>query len=315
MTIAAAYRPSRALREDAPLQAGASAATAATAPEGTPTVALPLKTRSAPTAHPGRPPASFSPSLGDRWLAARWSAWTAPVLVLLLWSAATALEWAPPQILVSPWQVALTAAELVQSGELTDHLSVSLYRLFAGFTLGGAAGLAAGVLLGLSKPLRAYVEPTFNVLRQLPTVALIPLFILVLGIGESFKVFIVAKATFFIVALAAHDAIRNISTRYFEVASVYRFSRWSVIRRVALPAIVPDVLTGVRIALSRSWMVLVGAELLAADSGLGQMMELGRQMFRLDVVMVGVVLTGVIGFGLDRSFRLVEQRLTRWKKG
>jgi sulfonate transport system permease protein len=315
------------LHEDAPLQAaasagasaaasaGASAATAAAAPAGTPTVASPLQTRPAPAAHPGRPPASFSPSLADRWLAARWSAWTAPLLVLLLWSAATALEWAPPQILVSPWQVALTAAELVQSGELTDHLSVSLYRLFAGFALGGAAGLAAGVLLGLSKPLRAYVEPTFNVLRQLPTVALIPLFILVLGIGESFKVFIVAKATFFIVALAAHDAIRNISARYFEVASVYRFSRWSVIRRVALPAIVPDVLTGVRIALSRSWMVLVGAELLAADSGLGQMMEMGRQMFRLDVVMVGVVLTGVIGFALDRSFRLIEQRLTRWKKG
>jgi sulfonate transport system permease protein len=295
------------LHEDAPLQAAA--------PAGTPTVALPLQTLPAPAAYPGRLPASFSPSLADRWLAARWSAWTAPVLVLLLWSAATALEWAPPQILVSPWQVGLTAAELVQSGELTDHLSVSLYRLFAGFALGGAAGLAAGVLLGLSKPLRAYVEPTFNVLRQLPTVALIPLFILVLGIGESFKVFIVAKATFFIVALAAHDAIRNISVRYFEVASVYRFSRWSVIRRVALPAIVPDVLTGVRIALSRSWMVLVGAELLAADSGLGQMMEMGRQMFRLDVVMVGVVLTGVIGFALDRSFRLIEQRLTRWKKG
>jgi sulfonate transport system permease protein len=88
-----------------------------------------------------------------------------------------------------------------------------------------------------------------------------------------------------------------------------------VIRRIALPAIVPDVLTGVRIALSRSWMVLVGAELLAADSGLGQMMEMGRQMFRLDVVMVGVVLTGVIGFALDRGFRLIEQRLTRWKKG
>jgi sulfonate transport system permease protein len=304
MTIAAAYRPSRSMPHQLP-PLPEEAAPSLESPRA------PLwKGRKAPRAAAPR-----HAGLAERWLATRWSAWTAPLLVLLLWSAATALEWAPPQILVSPWQVALTAVELVESGELPDHLSVSLYRLFAGFALGGAAGLAAGVLLGLSKPLRAYVEPTFNVLRQLPTVALIPLFILVLGIGESFKVFIVAKATFFIVALAAHDAIRNLPARYFEVAAVYRFSRWSVVRRIALPAIVPDVLTGVRIALSRSWMVLVGAELLAADSGLGQMMEMGRQMFRLDVVMVGVVLTGVIGFVLDRSFRLIEQRLTRWKKG
>jgi sulfonate transport system permease protein len=306
MTIAAAYKLAQPLPDEVAPHIVAVAGSRRPAGQG-------AEPGGGPAALP--PPAKPHPGVVERWLAARWSAWTAPVLALLLWSAATALEWAPPQILVSPWQVALTASEMAASGELPDHLGVSLYRLFAGFALGGAAGLAAGVLLGLSKPLRAYVEPTFNVLRQLPTVALIPLFILVLGIGESFKVFIVAKATFFIVALAAHDAIRNLPARYFEVAALYRFSRWNVIRRIALPAIVPDVLTGVRIALSRSWMVLVGAELLAADSGLGQMMEMGRQMFRLDVVMVGVVLTGVIGFTLDRSFRMIEQRLTRWKRG
>jgi sulfonate transport system permease protein len=235
-------------------------------------------------------------------------------LLLLLWSLASALEWVPEQILVSPLQVAATAVDLVQSGELPDHLSISLYRLFAGFGLGSVSGLAFGVVLGLSSGLRSYVDPLFNVLRQLPTVALIPLFILIFGIGESFKIFIVIKATFFVVALAVHDAVRNISARYFEVAAVYRFSRWQVIRRIVLPAIIPPALTGVRIALSRSWMVLVGAELLAADTGLGQMMEMGRQMFRLDVVMVGVVLTGVIGFMLDRGFRCLETRLMRWKR-
>lgn len=220
----------------------------------------------------------------------------------------------PEQILVSPLQVARTATELVQSGELPDHLGVSLFRLFAGFSIGSIIGLAFGILLGLSAGLRSYVEPLFNVLRQLPTVALIPLFILVFGIGETFKLFIVVKATFFIVALAVHDAIRSLSERHFEVAAIYRFTRWQTIRNIVLPAIIPSALTGVRIALSRSWMVLVGAELLAADSGLGQMMEMGRQMFRLDIVMVGVVLTGMIGFSLDRLFRWLETYLMRWKR-
>ncbi|WP_241687815.1 ABC transporter permease [Janthinobacterium sp. 17J80-10] len=253
-------------------------------------------------------------SLAERWLAAPWSAWTSPFLLLLLWSLATRLEWMPEQILVSPLQVAQSALELAQSGDLLDHLSVSLYRLFAGFGLGCLSGLAFGILLGLSSALRSYVDPLFNVLRQLPTVALIPLFILLFGIGESFKVFIVVKATFFVVALTVHDAIRSLSVRLFEVGEVYCFTRGQVVRRIVLPAIVPAALTGVRLALSRSWMVLVGAELLAADSGLGQMMEMGRQMFRLDIVMVGVVITGLIGFSLDRGFRLLESYLMRWKR-
>jgi sulfonate transport system permease protein len=253
-------------------------------------------------------------SLVERWLASRWSGWLSPVLFLALWSTATWLEWSPEQILVSPLQVLKTGWEMTQSGELWDNLGVSLYRLFAGFGVGSIAGLVFGVLLGLSGGLRAYVEPTFNVLRQLPTVALIPLFILVFGIGETFKVFIVIKATFFVVALAVHDAVRAMSSRFGEVAQIYCFTRWQMVRRIVLPSIIPATLTGVRIALSRAWMVLVGAELLAAESGLGQMMELGRQMFRLDIVMLGVVLTGVIGFGLDRSFRLLERHLMRWKR-
>lgn len=250
-----------------------------------------------------------------RWLAWRWSGWTSPLLLLAVWSLATALDWAPEQILVSPRQVLHTAWEMVTSGELEQHLSISLVRLLAGFGVGSLAGIGFGLMLGLSPRLRVYAAPTFDVLRQMPSVALIPLFILLFGIGESFKIFIVIKATFFIVALAVHDAIAGLSKRYLEVAAMFRLTRWQVMRVVILPAIVPATLTGVRIALSRSWMVLVGAELLAADSGLGQMMEMGRQMFRLDIVMVGVVLTGLIGFLLDRGFRWLEAHLMRWQRG
>ena len=250
----------------------------------------------------------------ERWLDWRFSSWTSPLLVLALWVAATELALAPEQILAPPWQVVMSGWELAQSGELGEHLSISLVRLLSGFGFGSVAGIAFGLLVGLSPRLDAYTAPTFQVLRQIPSVALIPLFILVFGIGETFKVVIVAKASFFIVALAVHDAIKSLPVRYLEVAAVLRFSRLQTIRKVVLPAIVPATLTGVRIALGRSWMVLVGAELLAAENGLGQMMEMARQMFRLDVVMVGVLLTGLVGLALDRGFRLLEAYLMRWQR-
>lgn len=250
----------------------------------------------------------------NAWLNSPWSSLISPLLLLALWSLATALDWAPEQILVSPLQVLRSAADMVASGELQQHLSISLLRLMGGFALGSAAGIAFGILVGLSAPLRSFTAPTFHVLRQMPSVALIPLFILLFGIGESFKIFIVVKATFFVVALAVIDGVTSVPQRYLEVAAVLRLSPWQAVRKVVLPAIVPATLTGVRIALGRSWMVLVGAELLAADSGVGQMMEMGRQMFRLDVVMVGVVLTGLVGFALDRGFLLLEAWLMRWQR-
>lgn len=250
----------------------------------------------------------------QRWLDWRWSGWTSPLLVLAAWILVTTLELAPEQILVPPLQVLAAAHELAASGELGEHVSVSLARLLSGFAIGSLAGIAFGLLAGLSPRLDAYTAPTFQVLRQVPSVALIPLFILVFGIGETFKVVIVAKASFFVVALAVHDAIASLPARYAEVAAIFRFTRLQTLRKVVLPAIVPATLTGVRIALGRSWMVLVGAELLAAENGLGQMMEMARQMFRLDIVMVGVVLTGVIGVTLDRGCRLAESWLMRWQR-
>lgn len=252
--------------------------------------------------------------LVQRWLAWRWSVLTSPLLVLGLWIVASALEWAPEQILVPPLQVLAAGRELFDSGELGEHVSVSLVRLLSGFAIGSAGGILFGLLVGLSPRLDAYTAPSFQVLRQIPSVALIPLFILVFGIGETFKLVIVAKASFFIVALAVHDAVAGLPARYGEVAAMFRFTRLQVVRKVVLPAIVPATLTGVRIALGRSWMVLVGAELLAAENGLGQMMEMARQMFRLDIVMVGVVLAGLIGVGLDRGFRLLEGWLMCWQR-
>ena len=241
------------------------------------------------------------------------AAFVSPVLLVLLWGWVSHLQLISPQLLASPLEVASTFQELLASGELQEHLSKSLSRLAFGYSLGASAGLLFGILMALSKNVEALCAPLFHGIRQIPTIALIPIFILLLGVDESFKIAIVIKASFFTVALAAYEATRGVSVNYLEVARVYKLPWTTLYGKVIIPAIFPPVLTGLRIAFARSWTVLVAAELLVADSGLGQMMQMGRDMFRLDIVLVGVVLTGVIGFCIDRSFKWGEAHLVRWR--
>lgn len=243
-----------------------------------------------------------------------WIGLVSPLLLLLLWWWVTKAGLFSPQLLVSPGQVLQTAMDLAQDGELAGHVGISLMRLFSGFAAGAVLGIAFGAAIALSDTLERYTAPLFQLLRQLPTVALIPMFILIFGVGETFKIFIVMKATFFVVALATYDGIRNIPKGYFEVGRLYQLPAPTRFSAILFPAAVPALLTGIRIGLSRSWLVLVGAELLAAESGIGQMMEMSRQIFRMDVVMVGVILTGLIGFLLDRSLRALEWWLLRWRR-
>ncbi|HEY0285557.1 MAG TPA: ABC transporter permease [Pseudomonas sp.] len=217
------------------------------------------------------------------------------------------------QLLVPPAFVWDAFKDVLHSGELLEHIRFSLSRLGMGFALGASAGLLFGVALALSKTVEVYCSPLFHTLRQIPSIALIPMFILAFGVEETFKVLIVTKAVFFPVALATCEGIKAIARSHFEVARLYRLPLRDVIVDVAFPAAAPSIVTGLRIGLSRGWMVLVAAELLAADSGLGQMIEMSRQMMRIDIVMVGVVVIGLFGFVLDYGFRLLEKHLFRWK--
>ncbi|MGU9857132.1 ABC transporter permease [Pseudomonas sp. LF245] len=246
-------------------------------------------------------------------LASRLSWLISPLALLGLWAGVAAAGVFPRQLLVPPGQVWRTFALLLENGELLDHLFTSLGRLGWGLGIGAASGLLFGLLMGLSKTVEAYCGPLFHSLRQIPSLALIPLLVLVFGIDEIFKIVIVAEAAFFPLALATSQGVKGIPRSYFEVAAVYRLPWLSLVRAVALPAVTPQIVTGLRIGLTRAWVVLIAAELLAADSGLGQMIEMARQMLRIDVVMVGIVVTGLVGFALDWSLRRLERRLQRWQ--
>lgn len=242
-----------------------------------------------------------------------WAALAAPLSLLVVWQLACSSGIAPAQVLVPPSEVARSLWLMAGSGELGRHVGDSLYRLAFGFTLGALAGLVFGASIALWRVAEAALSPLFLTLWQVPVIAFIPTMVIFLGINEPFKIAVVAVAAFFPIALATFDAVRGVPKAWFEVARVYRTRLPDLVWRILIPATVPGVLTGLRIALTRAWIVLVAAEILAADSGIGQMMEMGRQLFQLDVVLSGVVVSGLIGFLLDRGARAIEARATKWK--
>ncbi|MCK0532334.1 ABC transporter permease [Sphingobium agri] len=258
-------------------------------------------------------PLATTPPTGFRLRHVSLAAFIAPALLLALWQLACASGLFPPQVLVPPSGVAKALIDMAASGELQRHVGDSLYRLLVGFAIGASAGMAFGAALALSRLIEAALSPLFHTIWQVPVIAFVPLMVMFLGIDEPFKIAVVAIAAFFPMALATFDGIRSVPRNWFDVAKVYRLALHQLIGRILLPATVPAVLTGLRISLTRAWVVLVAAELLAADSGIGQMMEMGRQLFQIDVVLAGVVVSGLIGFLLDRGARWVESWATRWR--
>lgn len=230
-----------------------------------------------------------------------------PLLALLTWQFICHLQIFPTQILVPPATVWNAFISLLHTGELQLHLKDSLSRLFLGFSIAAFSAIAFGIAYGSVTPFRNYTFIVFNILYQIPIFVLIPIFILVFGIGELFKILLIIKACFFPIALATADAVKNIPKKYIELGQIYKLKTRAWLKYIIIPSTLPPLISGLRIALGRAWLILVAVELLAAGTGIGQMMELGRQMLRLDIVMVGVFITGIIGFSLDKILRVVEQ--------
>jgi len=236
-----------------------------------------------------------------------------PVLLLIAWEIVTREELYSSLLLIPPRIVAQTFQDLIVSGELANHLLVSLARVFAGFLIGSLAGIVLGTALGLSKTVEEYIGPTFHALRQVPLYAWFPMLILWFGIGEKAKVVFIAVAPFYIMALYTLEGVRGVPGEYLEVGRIFEYGRRGMLRKFILPFALPSIATGLRISLSFSWMALIGAEMLAASSGIGFMMNWGRQIFQVDLVFVGILTVGVIGFIMDYLAGLVEAYFLRWR--
>lgn len=236
-----------------------------------------------------------------------------PVLLLVAWEGVTRLELVPSQLLAPPRQVVATFLDLVKSGELQGHLKISILRVLVGFVLGSSAGFLVGAILGLSKRAEKYGGPFFRVLLQIPILGWMPFLLLILGFGELFKIVFISLGAFYPMTLNTFEGIKGVSNEYREVGRVFEFGRIKLLRKIILPAAVPSIFTGIRLGLGTAWMLIVGAELVAATEGVGYMMTMGRQLFQMDVVMVGVVIVGVTGYLMNHILKVAEQRLLHWR--
>lgn len=236
-----------------------------------------------------------------------------PACLLAGWALAVGRHWVAPQLLPAPALVGRTLVEQVQSGDLIKNVAISLGRVTAGFAVGGSLGLILGVAMGLSRRVEDYLHPLFKAISQVPVLGWLPLAMMMLGIGESLKIAIIAHASLVPVALNTLKGIRSVPKSYIEVAQAFEFDRRQLLRKVVLPASVPSIFVGLRYGITQAWLSLVTVELLASSEGLGFMIVWGRQLFQLDLVMAAIVVVGIVGLAIDRGVGAIEARLLRWR--
>lgn len=248
-----------------------------------------------------------------RLYAGNWRGLALPLALLALLEALVRLDWIPAHQLPAPSQFGQTLWWLAAGGELWGHIGVSLARVAAGFAIGAALAVLIGAWVGLSRRAESYLEPTFQALRAIPSLAWVPLLLLWLGIDETPKVVLIALGAFFPVYLALLAGIRNVDRKLVEVGRLHRLSGVALTRRILLPAALPSLFTGLRGALSLSWMFLVAAELIAATQGLGYLLSDGRETSRPDLVIAAILLLAVLGKLSDGLLKQLETRALHWR--
>lgn len=236
-----------------------------------------------------------------------------PAVVFAAWWFVSSHGLLSEKILPAPSTVFATFKELLAGGDIATHLGVSLGRVALGAALGVTLGLTLGIALGFSATIETWVGPTFRTIAQVPSIALIPLLMMVLGIDDRLKLFIMVKACVIPIAFTTADGIRAISRQHLEVGEVFRLSRWTRVTKIILPGALPAISSGVRQGVAHVWVSLVAVEVLASAEGIGYLMTWGRLIFQLDVVLVCVAIIGAIGFTLDFSLRRLEAYLLRWR--
>jgi sulfonate transport system permease protein len=239
-----------------------------------------------------------------------------PASVIIIWDLSARLGWLNLAFWATPAKVAYTAARQIASGEFWPGLSASLTRNFAGFFIGSTVGALLGCTLASSRTADLVIGPLFHSVKQIALFAWIPLMSIWLGSGEVAKIAFIACTAVFPVTLNLYAGIKSTDPRYFEVARVFKLSRWHILRRVVFPAALPHLATGLRLALIYSWLATIGAEyFFTAGAGIGNTMIDGREMFEMDLVIFGMIVVGLVGLSLNLFANQMIKRLAPWQQG
>jgi len=255
-----------------------------------------------------------------------------PVLLLLLWHVVTTQGWVSPQRLPEPlavlqrwWAYMLPTEAFVEgsgpwwkwalSGELLLDVLSSLYRVALGFAIGAGLALPLGLLMGANETIYGYCNPTVQVLRPIPPIAFIPLAMLWFGLGNPPAVFLIALGAFFPIVMNTISGVRQVDGIYLRVARNLGASKWTMFSRVILPASMPAILTGVRVGIGTAFIVVIVAEMIAANNGLGFRISEAREYFWLDKVIAGMLTIGLLGMSIDKAMNSLSNYLLRWHRG
>jgi len=235
-----------------------------------------------------------------------------PVGALALLELFVRMGWISPYVLPPPSELYSTFMYLAE-GPLWNNIAASSMRVFVGFAVGSMLAIVVGSVVGLWYSAERYLEPTFQALRAVPSLAWVPLLMIWFGIGETSKIVLIAKSAFFPVYLSLFSGIRNVDRKLVEVGEMYRQSLPILVWRIFIPASLPHLFTGLRYGLSLSWLSVVAAELLAASEGIGYMLSDGRELSRPDLVLIAIICLAVLGKISDSIFKAVEDRCLGWR--
>ena len=241
--------------------------------------------------------------------------WLVPVLLIAIWQIASKTGLLESRILPAPSAVISAFWTLLISGELWQHVSVSAGRALSGLLIGGGLGLLLGLLNGSSKIASNLLDTTLQMVRNIPALALIPLVILWFGIDESAKLFLVAVGVFFPIYINTYHGIRSVDPQLIEMGNSYGLSRWQLYKNIILPGAMPSILVGLRFALGLVWVLLIVAETISAQSGIGYMTMNAREFLQTDIVLVGILLYALLGKLADVLAQGLEKYLLRWHSG
>lgn len=237
-----------------------------------------------------------------------------PAIVLIVWWAFSHFKVVNEFLLPSPETVCGTFFEMLRSGELTGHIFSSTGRVLFGFLVSAFVAIPLAYYLYYFPSAERKARLILEALRFIPPLSLIPLLILWLGIGEAAKLSIVILASFFPIYLNVQSGFKQIDVNYKELSTILKLSRWEKFVNIEVPAAFPSIVTGLRLGFGYSWRALVGAELIAASSGLGFLIGDASEMSRTDKVFVGIICIALLGLAIDQFFLFLNKRLTPWKK-
>ena len=246
-----------------------------------------------------------------------------PIVVLLLWQICSEIGFVrqnvlpPPSTVLAVWYDLVTGSTDVAarySGTWLDHAWASTWRVFAGFAWGVALGTFVGLLIGLSRAMERVFDPTVQVLRNIPVTAWVPLSLVFFGIGNAPAIFLIGLGAFFPAAINSTHGVRQINITLYKAARMMGANDWELLSRVILPAALPSIMTGVRLAMGIAWVLVVVAEILAVRSGLGYLLNDAYLFYRNDVVIAAMLSIGLLGFLSDRLIVLFRDLLLAWNK-